>query len=89
MNLVFGGYCEAFTAHLSAHLVPDGGCGCDPNSVPKLTIKELTSAVGMAHSCRTKVFSISLLVVAFNVNPAEGCVCLRVMTSLCYSEDRK
>lgn len=46
VNLVYGGCCEAFTAPLSAHLVPDGVCGCDPNSVPKLVIKELTSAVG-------------------------------------------
>lgn len=60
VNLILGGCCEAFTSPLSAHLVPDGVCGCDPNSVPKLIIKELTSAAGMAHSCKTTKFSISL-----------------------------
>lgn len=60
VNLVFWGCCEVFASPLSAHLVPDGVCGCDPNSVLKLVIKELTSAVGMAHSCKMKVFIISL-----------------------------
>lgn len=56
VNLGFGGCCEAFTSPLSAHLMPDGVCGCDPNSVPKLVIKELTSALGMAHICKTTIF---------------------------------
>lgn len=60
VNLVFGGCCGAFTFTVSAHLGPDGVRGCYPNSVPNLIINDLTSSVGMADRCRTKVFNVSL-----------------------------
>lgn len=61
----------------------------DPSGVRKLVMRKRASAAGIAHRCRKKSYSVSLFVVNFNVNPAEGCVNSRVMTSLRYSKDRK